>query len=172
MAQLEPRQHGRPTDVEVAVLEAQHLVDIVPLARLDLERRRPGARQQLDLGDAHLDLAGGQARIDRIGVASDHRAAGPDNVFRAQPLGQMVRRGRGPGVEDELHEAGAVAQVDEDEAAVIAAAGHPAGEPHLAPHIADPQLTGQRTAQLTGQRGVAHLSPPPLPPRGLPLPLP
>ena len=33
------------------------------------------------------------------------------------------------GIEDELDEPGPVAQVDEDQAAVVAAAVHPAGEP-------------------------------------------
>jgi hypothetical protein len=34
-------------------------------------------------------------------------------------------------VEDELHQAGAVAQVDEDQAAVVAAAVHPPRDPQL-----------------------------------------
>ena len=164
MTQLEAGQHGRPADVEVAVLEAQHLVDLVALARLDLERRRARARQQAGVGDAHLDLAGRQAGIDRLGVARDHRAGRAHDVLGAQPLGQTVRLGRDSRVEDELHEAGAVAQVDEDEVAVVAPASHPAGEPHLATHVGG--------TQLAGQRGAHHAFPPPLPPRGLPLPLP
>ena len=42
-----------------------------------------------------------------------------------------VRLGRRLRVEDDLHQAGAVAQVDEDEAAVVAAAVHPARDAHL-----------------------------------------
>ena len=146
MTQLEARQHGRPADVEVAVLEAQHLVDLVALARLDLERRRAGARQQSDVGDAHLDLAGRQAGVHRLGVARHHGAGRPDDVLGAQPLGQTVRLGGAARVEDELHETGAVAQVDEDEVAVVAPARHPAGDAYLAAHVGDAQLAGQRVA--------------------------
>ena len=43
-------------------------------------------------------------------------------------MGRLVRRRRGLGMEHELHDPGAVAQVDEDQAAVVAAAVHPAGD--------------------------------------------
>ena len=43
-------------------------------------------------------------------------------------LGERERRAARLRVEDELDEAGAVAQVDEDQAAVVAAAVHPAGD--------------------------------------------
>ena len=125
-----------------------------------------------DRGDAHLDLAGRQAGVDRLGVAGDDRAADAHHELGAQPLGEMVRLGREAGIEDELHEAGAVAQVDEDEIAVVAPAGHPAGQPHVAPDVGDTQLAGQRRTQLTERCFARHASPPPLPPRGLPLPLP
>ena len=46
-------------------------------------------------------------------------------------MGELERLTGGVGVEDELDEAGAVAQVDEDQAAVVAAAVDPAGDPHL-----------------------------------------
>ena len=39
-----------------------------------------------------------------------------------------VRRGVGLGLEDDLRDAAAIAQIDEDAAAVIAAGGHPAEE--------------------------------------------
>ena len=54
-------------------------------------------------------------------------------MLGAQPLGGGVRLGGGLGVEDELHEARAVAQVDEDQPAVVAPAVHPAGDAHVSP---------------------------------------
>ena len=44
---------------------------------------------------------------------------------------ELERLPRLVGVEDELHQPGAVAEVDEDEPAVVAAAVDPAGDPHL-----------------------------------------
>ena len=123
-------------------------------------------------GDAHLDLAGRQVGIDRLGVAGDHRAGRGHDVLGAQALGEPVRLGRDPRVEDELYEARTVAQVDEDQIAVVAPAGHPAGEAHLAADVGEAQLAGQRRAQLAGRCSARHVSPPPLPPSGLPLPLP
>lgn len=40
--------------------------------------------------------------------------------------------------EYDLGNAGGVAQVDEDDAAMVAAAGHPTGQRHLSPGIAIP----------------------------------
>ena len=49
------------------------------------------------------------------------------------------------GMEDELHDARAVAQVDEDQAAVVAAAVHPAGD-------------ARRRAGALGAEVAAHVS--------------
>ena len=54
------------------------------------------------------------------------------HVLGPQPLRQRVRLGRRLRMEDELDDAGAVAQVDEDQAAVVAAAVDPAGHAHRA----------------------------------------
>ena len=65
-------------------------------------------------------------------------------------------------MEDELDDAGAVAQVDEDQPAVVAAAVDPAGDPHLgidpvAQHFAAP---GVAVAVRAQGRRLAHASPP------------
>ena len=171
VAQLEPRRIARPADVEVAVLQAQHLVDVVTVAGLELERRRSRARQQLDGRDAYLDLAGRQAGIDRLGRRARPPRRSPPRRIRSAGPRPAGAPGRDPRVEDELNEARTVAQVDEDEVAVVAPASHPAGEAHLAADVGEAQLAGQRRAQLAG-RGELSRSPPPLPPSGLPLPLP
>ena len=56
--------HPLAAEVEVAVLQADALVDLVG-AGVDRERRRRGGAQHLDDAVAHLDLTGGQRRVDR-----------------------------------------------------------------------------------------------------------
>ena len=63
-----------------------------------------------------------------------------------------VRVGRGLGVEHELHESRAVAQVDEDQPAVVAAAVHPAGDARLRCRPA------RRSARRTTCRGSGSVA--------------
>ena len=56
-------------------------------------------------------------------------------MLGAQRLGGGVRLGRLLGAEHELEQPGAVAQVDEDQPAVVAPAVHPAGHPHALAHV-------------------------------------
>ncbi len=138
--QLDVGQHGGAAQVEIAVLEAKGLVDGRGLRGLDLEGRRLGAVQDLDGRDAHLDLAAGQVGVDRLGRARDDLAARREHVLGAHLLGERVRLGDARRVEHELHHAAAVAEIDEDEVAVVAAARDPAGEAHLAADVGGAQL--------------------------------
>ena len=94
------------------------------------------AVEHLDVAHQDLDLAGGQARVDRLGGARHDVAADGDHELGAQRLGDGVRLRRHGRVEHQLDDAAAVAQVDEDELAVVAAAGDPAGEPHRRADVA------------------------------------
>ena len=112
--------HRRPAQVQVAVAQAGVLADVVGVA-LDLEGRRLRIGEQLGLGHGDLDLAGRQRRVDRLLVAADDLAAGAQHVLGAQFVGELELLGAGGvRVEDELDDAGAVAEVDEDQAAVVA----------------------------------------------------
>ena len=82
--------------VERAVLEPQHLVDL-DVVVVDRERRRLGLREQLELGDRELDLAGRQVRVDVARLAAHDLAARGDDVLGAQALGRRERLGAGPG---------------------------------------------------------------------------
>lgn len=113
--------------VEEAVLQAQlfggrHVVG-------HREGQRMGVAFDLDGADDHLDRARCEPRIDRFVGAEHHRAFGGDHRFGVQPFGSLelafVFRQH-----HELADAGVVAQIDEDEAAVVADAMHPAAEPH------------------------------------------
>ena len=112
--------HALAAQVEVAVLEADVLVDVVG-AVVDRERRRLGAAQHLDRGSpparprrsagSSLTVPSGRWRDD-AGDAHDVLAAHVDGV-----------------VDDALDDAGVVAQVDEREVlAVLAAAADPAAQ--------------------------------------------
>jgi hypothetical protein len=124
VAQTQRALQRRAAQVVHAVLEARRLVGVG--LRLDRERRRRRAVEDSQLVREHLDLAGRQLRIHRLGRAALHAPAHEDHVLRAQGPGLLVALGRRVGLEHDLHEPFAVAQVDEDHAAVVAAALHPA----------------------------------------------
>ena len=84
----------------------------------------------------------GEVRVDVLGRALDDLALGGDDVLGAQVLGHGEGVARGLRVHDELHEPRAVAQVDEDEPAVVAAAVDPARDADL----------GRRSARRSGRR--------------------
>ena len=146
VTQLDVGQHGRPAQVEVAVPEAQRLVDLGSLAGLDGEGRRLGLAEHCRLADRDLDLAGRQARVDRLLAARHDLAADLDHELGTHRLGEMVRLGGERRVEHELHETAAVAQVDEDEVAVVAPPRDPAGERHHASDIGAAQRAGSGVA--------------------------
>ena len=105
--------------VDVAVAQADGLVGGLD-AVVDRERRRLGRVEHLDRAVADLDLAGGQVGVDGALGPGPHRAGDPHDVLVAQVVGA---------VDDALHDAGAVAEVDEGEVlAVLAPAGDPAAE--------------------------------------------
>ena len=108
--------------VEPAVADAQRLVDAL-LVELERERRR--AREDLELVRLDLDLARRHRRVDRLGRAPDDRAARADHELVAQLVRDLGRRRRVLGVDHDLDEAALVAEVDEDEPAVVAAPWRP-----------------------------------------------
>ena len=96
--------------------------------------------------DLHLDLAGRHLRVHGLGRAADDGAARLQDELVAHAVRDLRRVRRVLGVEDELRHAGLVAEVDEDEAAVIAAARRPAGERHLAALVLGPRLAATQIA--------------------------
>ena len=126
--------------IQVAVLQPR----LFACGLVELERQRRALPQHGQRRGVDLDVAGGDFGI---GVA-----LGPDlddTVDRDAELGaQPVRLGQHVTLaEHHLRHAGCVAQIDEDDAAVVAATRHPAGEGHLLPGIGGPQRTGGMCAQ-------------------------
>ena len=133
----------------------------------------------LGLGDRQLDLAGAQLRVLLALLAADDLAGRADHVLGAQLLRERMRLRRVLGVEDELEDARAVAQVDEHEAAVVAAAVDPAGHADAARRPArrrarPPRRRGRGSARggLIGRRDVVHhgVASPPRAARRIPCP--
>ena len=91
-----------------------------------MERRRLRLREHRELRREHLDLAAREVRIHGALGPRAHDALDGEHVLRAQPLGLGEHLGL-IRIEHDLQQALAIAQVDENHAAVIAAPVHPAG---------------------------------------------
>ena len=117
MAHDEHVAHFGAAQVEVAVLESQELVDVALL--VDVEGGSPGLVEDGHALGGDFDLAGRQVGVDGLVGAPGDAAGDLDDPFAADLPGEFVRFGVQVGVEDGLHDAGSVAQVDEDEVAVV-----------------------------------------------------
>ena len=118
--------------VEPAVADAQGLVDVL---LVELERQRLRARDDLELVDLQLDLAGRQVRVDGLGRARGDLAFGAEDELVADAVRDLGRFGRALGVDHKLREAALVSQVDEHEPAVVAAACGPARKGEALPDV-------------------------------------
>ena len=114
--------------VEVAVAQTGRLVDRV---LVELERERFRACHDLERLDLDLDLPGREIRVDRVGSPADDLALRPKHELAANLVRDLRRVGGALGVDHELADPGVVPQIDEDEAAVVAAPRRPAGKRQL-----------------------------------------
>ena len=148
IAQLERGQHLGAADVDVAVAHPHQFVDIDGVL-VDGERGCFGGVEHFDGFRQQLDLAGGQIGVDGGFAARGYFADDSQHEFVAGFVGGGV------GVvgvaaciilraDNDLDDAVAVAQVEEDQAPVVAAAMHPAGERDA---LAD-MLAPQRSAAV------------------------
>ena len=121
--------------VEEAVLEA----DVFRVVRLAEDRQRQflRRRQHLNLLGVELDLAGRHVLVDGVVGARLDEAVDADHPFAADRLGQF--EGRAVGIGDDLGHAVVVAQVDEEDAAMVADTVNPAGETNGGADIGLPQ---------------------------------
>jgi hypothetical protein len=159
----------RAAQIEVPLLEADLLAGLDVVG--DLERGGLGLVEHRGLEHQHLDLTGRDFRV-LVGAAREHEPAHADDPLPSHLLGELVRGGdllggavlRGAGVlrgvvaiEDDLRDPGAVTQVDEDAAAMIAPGRDPAEEDHDVPLVRGPQVaTAVGALQLVDES--AHIS--------------
>ncbi len=109
--------------VEVAVLEA-HVLALVGLLVRNVEGRHFRGAFHDEFVGLDLDLARGQIGIDGLGRAEFHFARYGDDAFQMRLLDETEERTRR--MDDDLRQAVMVAQVDEEDAAMVAQAVHPA----------------------------------------------
>ncbi len=138
--------------VEEAVFEA----DVLGIVRLAEHRQRQflGRRQHLDLARENLDLAGRQIGVGGLGGARLDLAVDADHPFAAHGLGRL--EGRRIRIGDDLGQAVVVAQVDEQQPAMVADAVHPARNADGGADVGFPQL-GAGMAAVTVHDGRFRL---------------
>ncbi|MCY1535288.1 hypothetical protein D9M68_706850 [compost metagenome] len=133
------------TQVQEAVTQA-HVFRIFLIAE-HRQRQFLGSRQHFDLADKHFNRASGQVRIDRRRVTQLHLAIDADHPFRAHLFGSgesgRIR------VDDGLRHPIMVAQVDKQQAAMVADAMHPAAQAHgLAGFLGSEGPAGMRAVAM------------------------
>jgi hypothetical protein len=103
------------------------------------QRQFPGFGEDIDHGGENFDFARGQFGVFRAGGSGADGSINPDHPFGAQPFRRP--EGRGIGIGDNLGEAIVIAQVDEQEPAMIADPVDPAGKAHLPADVRRTQLS-------------------------------
>ena len=130
--------HAGTAQIQVAVLKAQVFTGLA--AVLDDKGRRLGGVQKLPLMDNHLNLACLEIGIGHALGTQAHAALDGNDIFQAQDNGALVGLRGNVGRKDNLGQAHAVAQVNKDEAAVVAAELDPAHKADVLVHILGCQL--------------------------------
>src|SRR5690606_18120830 len=125
---LEVAQHFRTAQVHVTVGEAEVFVDLVAAGVVERERGRVGDVVNGQAGGIDLDRAGGQVGVGGAFGAGDDRAGDGDDGLGFHVRGAGGELGVVLRVELDLGDALAVAQVDKEDAAVVADGVHPAFE--------------------------------------------
>ena len=134
-------------EIEEAIAKS-NILGIVAFAE---HRQRQFLRGGLDCHFLRVDFhsAGRQRLVDRALATREHLARNGDDRFDADRLGGAECGA--VAVENDLGDAVMVAQIDEQHAAMIALAMHPAGQADLAAHVGGAQLgAGVRTIGVHG----------------------
>ena len=138
MSQLERLGHLRPANVQVPVLQPQRLIRLDVIH--DLERRRLGLGEDLDLGGHQLHLAGRHPGVLGARGPAGNLAGDADDEFIADV-------GLGHGSDHDLHRAPTIPYVEEGDTAVVAATSHPAEELDLAPVVGRAERAAVRSVE-------------------------
>ena len=140
-----------PPQIEIAVLEAQRFAGVGFV--FNFEGRRLRLAQNFQPRHPHLDFAGVEIRVRHpLGTFDDHPLNG-EHPFAAHPFGEgmggLVIRGVG----HHLGDAVAVAQVDENQAAVVAVRPRPAHEDDFAADV-----RGAKRSAMVGSSSFQKLA--------------
>jgi len=124
VAQAQIVLHLRTAQIQHAVRQAGGLRQVVVI---HLERRRNRRVQHFQRIAYHFDLAGIEVVVDGAVRTVAHHAGGAQAELVAHMFGCLEHLGL-LRIADDLHQALAVAQIDENDAAVVAATMHPAAQ--------------------------------------------
>ncbi|SKT67718.1 Uncharacterised protein [Mycobacteroides abscessus subsp. abscessus] len=128
------------TQIQVAVAQSR----LLTRGLVELEWQRRALVEHLQFGGVDFDLPGRDLVVGVTFGPDLHNTGDLDAEFRAQPVSLLQHRVL---AEHDLGDTRRVAQIDEDDAAVIASARHPAGKRHSLPGVRFPQRTGVMSAQ-------------------------
>ena len=112
-------------EIQPAIAKSEGLVDVL---LVELEGERGRARHDPERRDLDLDGSGREVGIDRVGGAGRDLALRLEDELVADLLCELRGLRSVLRVDHELCDAAAVAQVDENEATVIASASDPSGK--------------------------------------------
>ena len=139
VTQLQVGEHLGTADVQIAPLHARDLIGLDAI--LNGEGRRHRRVQHLYRIGQNFDLARDHVRVDRLRCTLAHAPGHLQHVLATQVLGRTeVLLAHAIGIDHHLGIAITVAQVDEDEAAVVAGVPRPTAQSHLLVHISRTQL--------------------------------
>ena len=141
--------HARAPQIQIAPSQAQVLARVATV--FNGERRRPGRVQQLPLVGHHFNFAGDHGAVDHAHGPGAHLALDGQHVLGTQDMRVLMSRGRDIRAEDHLGQTVAVAQVYENQAAVVAPVLHPAHQADLGLIVGQGQLPAVVTALPVAQ---------------------
>ena len=138
MAQTQISLHARTAQVKVTPRKTQVFTGVATV--LNGERRSFGSIEKLPFVGHNLNLAGHHVGVDHTVRTGAHLALDRKHIFRTQNMDIFVCRRGNIGAEHNLGQPVAVAQVDKNEAAVVAAVLHPTHQANIFTIIIDGQL--------------------------------
>ena len=139
--------------VEHAVAQAQHLVDRAVLVDRERRRGRLGEQRRRRATSSSISPVGRFGLTLPASRAHDRAGAPRRRARRAAARRARAPRRADSGWKTSWTMPGAVAQVDEDQPAVVAAAVHPAGDAHGLAPARRPQLAAPGVAVARWPRG-------------------
>ena len=125
-AALQDALSGGATEIEIAVFEAELLARGGAFV-VSVDGERFGFVDEGELGNDDFEIAGGEIGVFQFGSALADDAGGRNHEFVAESFGDF-EGGGSVGSDDELDDAGVIAQVNENQATVVAAGIDPAGK--------------------------------------------